>query len=288
MPSALKPLLTTLEGEFEYDAELTLPMRTLPSEPQWPSLRLRSNLAGTEVSLPSPFGKPADDGRAMDINLQFRPEGPTVDLRWQDVMQMNLALVQGIPQSGLIFLGSTSEGMRVRRLNPSAPGVELLGSIQRVDIGEWRELVSHLVTQSMTYSTPSNSGWWNSLQGTAEVSIGELQVFSEIFDALNLSARRLPHAWELTIVSEDIAGKMLYAVTIGEPWQVALDYLHIGEAPPEEEEVESELPAVASTQEESTAPTEELDLEDLPTVEYELPREDPLASLDPRNFPAMD
>src|SRR5690606_19309646 len=67
--------------------------------------------------------------------------------------------------------------------------------------------------------------------------------------------------------------------------QVALDYLHIGEAPPEVEEMEQ---VAAETVAATATPAEELDLEDLPAVEYELPREDPLATLDPRNFPAMD
>lgn len=281
MPAAIKPLLTSMDGEFDYEAELTLPMRISPSAPQWPVLALRSDLVGTQVQLPAPFAKEQEEARGMDIALEFRAEGPRVDLRWRDVMQMNLALAQGIPQSGLIFLGSTADGVRVRRLNPSAPGVELLGSVAHADLGEWRSTLSRMLAQGQLIS-PGGAGWWSALQGTAEISIGSLQVADEVFDTLNLSAQRMPQAWELTILSEDIAGKMLYPVMLGEPWQVALDYLHIGEPPTEETEL---APGDAVAVTEAAA---ELDLEDLPVVEYELPREDPLASLDPRNFPAMD
>lgn len=271
LPAAIKPLLTRLDGDFAYDATLTLPMRTSSAAPQWPVLALRSELQGAEVQLPAPFGKAADVPRPMAIDLQFRPAGPVIDMRWRDVMQMNLVMNQGRPESGLIFLGSTADGVRVRRLNPSAPGVELLGTLQRVDYAEWQETIAQLLTANLATASSGSTSWWSSLQGTAGVSVGELLIADEQFEAVNLSARRLPQAWEITAVSEDVQGTMLYPVATGQPWQVALDYLHLGEPAPE--------PQPAAT---------ELDLEDLPTVEYELPREDPLATLDPRNFPTLD
>lgn len=313
LPAAIKPLLTRVEGEFAYEANLSLPMRTSASEPQWPTLTLRSDMAGAQVNLPLPFAKDTDAVREMDIALEFRPAGPAIDLRWQDVMQMNMVLAQGVPQSGLIFLGSTADGVRVRRLNPSAPGIELLGSLQRVNFVEWRDTVAALLAENQSMSSAGGSGWWSSLQGSGGISIGELVIADEQFEQLDLSARRLPEGWELTAVSEDVSGTLMFPIARDEPWQVALEYLHLGEPAPEPEPLPEQTTAevtpdavagpfedqsaetvnvladgsVADSEQSGAGAAGELDLEDLPAVEYELPREDPLAALDPRRFPAL-
>lgn len=276
-PSAVKPLLSQLEGEIAYQAELILPMAAAEGAARsFPRLQLRSELNDVSVMLPAPFSKPLGQSRQLALDLEFRPGGPVIDLRWQDVMQMNMVLADGLPQSGLIFLGPTVEGLRVRRLNPSAPGIEVTGALQTLNYAEWQRSLAAMFASRAGLASGS-PGWLSQLQGTAELSVNELVVASERFEQLNLSLRRQPDAWELGVLGEDVSGHIVYPLDVALPWQVNLDYLHLGEAPPEAAE---ELALLE-------APADELDLEDLPVVEYELPREDPLASLDPRNFPPM-
>ncbi|MDO9521400.1 MAG: YhdP family protein [Pseudohongiella sp.] len=315
-PAAVKPLLSQFEGELSYQAELQFPAGetatgggAVGSTARYPGLRVRSNLETVAVSLPEPFNKPADQARAMDLRLEFRPAGPVIDLQWQDLVQMNMMLVDGLPQSGLIFLGATSEGLRVRRLNPAAPGVEVLGSLPKVDYAEWQRSFSEMfTTEPATGAVASRSmNWLSQLQGSAELSVGELAVAGENFDQLNLSLRRIPDAWELGLLGDDISGRVVYALADGEPWRIDLDYLHLGEAPEPETITETVVASLVETlgdplagsRDEATVEepdaaaaglevdVSEFDLEDLPAVEYELPREDPLVALDPRNFPSM-
>lgn len=295
LPASVKPLLTQFEGEFAYEAELQVPSGGGAAN-RYPRLHLRSELTNVAVSLPEPFTKTADQPRAMDLQLEFRPEGPVIDLLWQDLMQLNLVVANGMPQSGLIFLGSTNDGLRVRRLNSSAPGVEVLGAVPRVDYAAWQRTFSEMFTSGVAIGAATNGSlsWLSQLQGSAELSVGELVVAGENFEQLNASLHRARNGWQLGLVGEDISGSIVYPLDSTEPWQIDLDYLHLGEAPEPELVAETEVsPAPEATDGLQTDATglvgeaSEFDLEDFPTVEYELPREDPLAALDPRNFPAM-
>lgn len=289
-PAAIKPLLTQFDGEFLYNAELVLPSG-ISAGAQYPRLHLQSDLANVAVSLPAPFAKAAEQTRAMDLQLEFRPDGPVVDLVWQDLLQMNLMVAGDLPQSGLIYLGPTTDGLRVRRLNPSAPGVEVLGALPRVDYAEWQQTFSQMFTSGAGISAASSGAmsWISQLQGSAELSVGELVVAGENFEQLNASLHRAPDGWQLTLAGDDISGSIVYPLDSAAPWQIDLDYLHLGEAPePEPEPVpEPAIDPLALASAEPTASATEFNLEDFPTVEYELPREDPLAALDPRSFPAM-
>ena len=293
-PSAIKPLLSQFAGEFDYEASLQLPagQSNTSSTTRYPQLRLRSDLNSVAVLLPAPFAKETNESRTADLLLEFRPAGPVVDLRWQDLMQMNLVVEDGLPVSGLIFLGSTAEGLRVRRLNPAAPGVEVLGSLPVLDYAQWQQSFSQMFTAGAAAGAATSGpvSALSQVRGSAELSIGELIVADENFTALNVSLQRLPEAWELGVLGTDVAGTVVYPLDGNSQWQINLDYLHLGEAPVELPDDPAAVTETAGTDLAADAVAEsagELDLEDLPAVEYELPREDPLAALDPRNFPAM-
>jgi uncharacterized protein YhdP len=115
--------------------------------------------------------------------------------------------------------------------------------------------------------------------------LGELTVAGEVFDELTLNVRREDQAFVLAVQSQDVSGTLAYPVNGSAPWQVNLDYLHLGEAPAVPAEDVEEPPVLIA----EAVSEEQLfqDLQDLPSVEFELPREDPLYALDPRTFPSM-
>ena len=307
-PSAIKPLLTRFEGEFAYQAELELPSGESATT-RYPALNLRSEMTDAVVNLPAPFTKSTGQSRTMDLNLEFRADGPVVGLQWQDLLQMNLVIADGLPQSGLIFLGPTSDGLRVRRLDPSAPGVEILGVLPTVNYAEWQQAISEMFLSDAAAGAVGSgaANWISQLQGSAELTVAELLISSEKFEQLNASLHRAPEGWQLGLSGEDISGSILYPLDNTVPWQIDLEYLHLGEAPqppPVDDAASATETGVLAAEQAATGDTitadgqtdtiaaasgnaAELDLEDLPTVEYELPREDPLAALDPRSFPAM-
>ncbi|MDP3517981.1 MAG: YhdP family protein [Pseudohongiella sp.] len=300
LPAAVRPLLSQFEGKLAYQAGIKLPLisGSLPSN-KFPSLSIKTDMAGVESRLPAPFSKSAEQVSALTIDLDFKPAGPALDLRWQDVTQVNLEFAEGLPANGLIYLGPVGDGLRVRRLNPSAGGIELLGTVAHIDYSQWQQTLVDMFPQTSVTNplAPGNSGrnldWLSAIQGTAELAVGQLTVAGEAFDQLNLSLRRDLDAWVLAVQGEDVRGTLAYPLAGNSPWQVNLDYLHLGEAPPE---VPIEEPLVEPPQidtlvagaEDLTSGEQALqDLEDLPSVEFELPREDPLRALDPRTFPSM-
>ncbi len=288
IPAAVLPVLSQFEGTLAYQAGISVPaMSATTARTRNPTLSITTEMAGVESKLPLPFSKPADQLSQLDITLEFKPQGRALDLRWQNVTQMNLEFAQDMPASGLIYLGATAEGLRVRSINPSASGIQVLGSVASADYGEWQRTLTAMFPPdpARQESGAARSGWLSDVQGTAELALGELTVAGEVFDELTLNLRREDQALVLAVQSQDVSGTLAYPVNGSAPWQVNLDYLHLGEAP-EVPIVDVEEPPVLIAE---AVPEEQLlqDLQDLPSVEFELPREDPLDALDPRTFPPM-
>lgn len=287
LPSAVLPVLSQFSGNLEYQAGISIPMlAAATAQRRYPTLRIITDMAGVESALPAPFSKQADQLSSLSIDLEFRPQGSALDLRWKDVTQMNLEFAEGLPASGFIFLGETADGLRVRRVNPPSQGIQLLGNVANADYGQWQQTVDTMFppVATQTASGVGRADWLAGLQGTAELSVGQLTVANEAFDQLTLNLSRDDQVWLLALQSEDVSGTLAYPINGSAPWQVNLDYLHLGEVP-ETPEVE-----VGLIPELIAAPTLEHELqnfEDLPSVEFELPREDPLRELDPRSFPPM-
>jgi uncharacterized protein YhdP len=288
LPAAVLPVLSQFEGKLAYQAGINVPAMSADSpRTRNPTLSITTEMAGVESKLPAPFSKPADQLSQLDITLEFKPQGSALDMRWQDVTQMNLEFGQDLPASGLIYLGATAEGLRVRSINPAASGIQVLGSVASADYGEWQRTLAAMYPPDPARqgSGAARSGWLSDIQGTAELALGELTVAGEVFDELTLNLRREDQAFVLAVQSQDVSGTLAYPVNGSAPWQVNLDYLHLGEAPAVPAEDVEEPPVLIA----EAVSEEQLfqDLQDLPSVEFELPREDPLQALDPRTFPPM-
>ena len=288
LPAAVLPVLSQFEGKLAYQAGINVPAMSADSpRTRNPTLSITTEMAGVESKLPAPFSKPADQLSQLDITLEFKPQGSALDMRWQDVTQMNLEFGQDLPASGLIYLGATAEGLRVRSINPAASGIQVLGSVASADYGEWQRTLAAMypADPARQGSGAARSGWLSDIQGTAELALGELTVAGEVFDELTLNVRREDQAFVLAVQSQDVSGTLAYPVNGSAPWQVNLDYLHLGEAPAVPAEDVEEPPVLIA----EAVSEEQLfqDLQDLPSVEFELPREDPLQALDPRTFPPM-
>ncbi|TFH74762.1 TIGR02099 family protein [Gammaproteobacteria bacterium LSUCC0112] len=296
LPSAVLPVLSQFEGRLEYQAGISVPILSSASPAsRYPSLMITTDLSGVESALPAPFMKPAEQASPMSIDLTFKPAGPALDLRWQDITQMNLEFADGLPTNGLIYLGPAGDGLRVRRINPAATGVELLGTVAHIDYAAWQQTLAVMfpptavMTSALASGGRRNLDWISAIQGTAELAVGQLTVAGEVFDQLNLSLRRDVDAWVMAVQGEDVRGTLAWPLAGNAPWQVNLDYLHLGEIPddvPVEEPAQTDT-VVAVAEDVASGDQTLQDLEDLPSVEFELPREDPLRALDPRTFPSM-
>lgn len=283
MPALVSSVLGEAQGSSAYRAEVQLPVDGDTSSGNavlHPRLRITSDLQGIAFDLPAPFAKAADDTRALALALDFIPLAPALSLSLQDVMQMNLTLRDDSIYNGLVYFGGTADGLRVRRLNESAPGVSVLGTIPTLDFQRWSDTLARLA-QNGNNGPALAAGFDPGFNGTAELTIERLTVYDEVFEQVSAQLAQLNDAWTLTVDSESVAGTIRLPNSAAEPWRVNLDYLHLdrsigGASALVAEETDAAEPADTQM---------ELDLQELPTVEYILPRNDPLADLDPRGFP---
>lgn len=268
LPALLQPVLTRAEGEFAYDAALLLG--------EVPILTVTSGLLGVELDYPAPFAKSAGSALPLSVELAFDSESTGLKATVDKRLQMDLAVNANTnAYSGLVYLGTPGDGMRVRRLNPSAPGVEVLGSVDQIDLELWADVVSDI--QARAPGSALIAGM-ESLTGTAGVSVGRLLAFDEQFDNVNVTVQKSTSNWTIGLLSESVSGELEIPLQSDQPWRMDLDHLHLDVSL-------SEDAGLAAPDTDPTLEEVLLDLQDLPTVEYELPREDPLAGLDPRTFP---
>ncbi|MEX0738737.1 MAG: YhdP family protein [Pseudohongiella sp.] len=293
MPALVSGLLAEAEGESAYTAEVRLPIygdSGISNGLLHPRLRINSDLDGVAFSLPAPFAKAEDETRSFTMTLDFIPLAPSLGIALQDVVQMNLSLRDSNVYNGLIYFGATDDGLRVRRLNESAPGVSVLGTIPEINVDSWTDAIARL-TDNSDSNRAAGAGFDPGFTGSAELMIGRLAVFDETFENVSVQLAEENDIWTLGLTSDSIAGMVRPPSGDGEPWDISLDHLHLSRSI--DGEVEDEV-AVAEQPDIDVADTEaetgtvtELDLQELPTVEFILPRTDPLANLDPRQFPNL-
>lgn len=290
LPQFAALLLTQTEGSTQYTAELNLPAYGQYSNDQplsasnraAPILTIRSDMGGVALNYPAPFNKMSDETSALDIQLEFLPSATAMSMQLAEKLQMNLRFDDAGVQSGLVYLGPSADGLRVRRLNATAPGIEVVGQIAELDYNAWSEVISRVfVSSSETepFSTQSLTG----IQGSIEVQLGRLNVFDETFEQLDVRLGKNQDLWTLTVAGDAVAGSLAFPAEQGQPLMVDLDHLHLSRSISQDPEQTLEE-AMAG---EDTHVEVILDLQELPPVEYMMPRSDPLAGLDPRNFPDM-
>lgn len=285
MPALVASLLQEAQGSAAYRAEVQLPVygdSDISNGLLHPRLQINSDLQGIAFGLPAPLAKTADDNRAFAMTLDFIPLAPAFSMSLQDVMQMNLTLRDDSVYNGLVYFGGTADGLRVRRLNDSAPGVSVLGTIPELDFQSWSQAIGRLALNGAGASA-SGAGFDPGVSGSAELMIERLTVFDEVFEQVSAQLGQQDDVWVLDLSSDAIAGSVRLPAAVAEPWDVALEYLHLSRS------IDGATEAELAAQEQDgagLAETEvELDLQELPTVEYMLPRNDPLEDLDPREFP---
>jgi uncharacterized protein YhdP len=119
--------------------------------------------------------------------------------------------------------------------------------------------------------------------GSAELMIERVDLFDEILEQVSVQLAQENAIWILGLNSDAVAGAVRFPTRADEPWDVNLNHLHLSRS------IAGATDTGTDAQDQSDfefADTEvELDLQELPTVEYNLPRSDPMDNLDPRDFP---
>ncbi|VVN55264.1 hypothetical protein PS687_01887 [Pseudomonas fluorescens] len=132
---------------------------------------------------------------------------------------------------------------------PAAKGLRIRGVLSELDIDPWKKLVNQ-------YAGNDPGGSAKQLLSGADFKIGKLTGLGTQFDQVSLQLDRKPAAWGMQFDSQQAKGSVNLPDAKGAPIAVNLQYV--------------KLPAVD------------------PTVQADENAPDPLASIDPKDIPALD
>lgn len=275
-------MLNHANGKMDYVAllEISQPAESA-SQGQVPlatrRLTIDSNLQGVDLLYPAPFKKTSSDGMPMHLTVDFQDTREDLRVSLGDIASVNIGLQEGQIRSGLVFLGKQSEGVSVRRLNANAPGLDVLGTLQRFDYEEWMKAISATGPSTGT-SSNSSAGNFSSLRtaiNAVDVTIADAYAFGQNAKDLNVQISSEPEYWKLSLAGASVSGEVQVPYASDEPLDVNFSRL-VFPAPEQES-----LPEYGF----------DLSLIGPPPAQdpywLEQERVDILANVDPRSFPKM-
>jgi len=223
-----------------------------------------------------PFKKLAGTSMPMHMTIDFLEAREDLRVTLGNIASVNMGLSDGQIRSGLVFLGKQNEGVSVRRLNANAPGLDVLGALQRFDYEEW---MSALRDTASVGSVDSGAGNFSSLRNAinaVDVTIADAYAFGQNAKDLNVQIASEAQYWRLSLASATAEGEVHVPYASEEPLEVNFNHLVF----PAAEELDDSVIKF------------DLALVGPPSAEdgywLEKDRVDIFADVDPRDFPYMN
>ncbi len=183
---------------------------------------VRSDLKGVTSEMPRPFGKTAAEPAPLRMDIGFTHEG-VIDVsgRLRRDLGWVLRVVSGAG-GWQVDRGSLQFGSGVAQL-PDAPGITLAGELPHLRLTDWLALARG--EQDGTVGSalaPFRSADW---------TVGELDLFGEVFHHTRVQARRAPGVWQVDLTGADLKGSVTVPEDFNrlEPWQLQMQRLWLAE-----------------------------------------------------------
>jgi uncharacterized protein (TIGR02099 family) len=157
---SLRWLQPYLDGNSEWSLQLNVPAESTGQKLQ--TLRVRSDLAGTALSLPAPLRKQARERLPLDLTVQLPVEDGAIDLRLGSLLRLRGTLPAGGSFTGVAAFGDAPE------TPPPAQGIVAVGQMPVLDAAGWAAF------------SMSGSGDGPGLQ-RADLYVGELDLLDRAF-----------------------------------------------------------------------------------------------------------
>ncbi len=265
-------LLSRMQGEMDYVARLDIVQPAADADPATAAaarrrLSIESALQGVELGYPAPFAKPAAQAMDFRLGVDFLDGRQQIQAGLADLVSLTLGVDQGRVRDGLVYLGAQDLSLNVRRLNASAPGIDVVGSLPQLQLEEWTAALAGDAGGSANPTAGFST--LRDVLNLADVTIGSLQAFGQTVPDLNVQVSPRDRAWHLALRSDMVAGEISLPYSRSLPLDVKLQHLRLP-APPAPEPPELD-PALAGF----VGPPEPPE------------RVDALAGVDPRRFVAM-
>lgn len=228
------PLHKFVDGEFEYDAQLSLG----GGDSQ---LRIRTDFAGMSSTLPVPFAKTQDQLLSTDMRL-FLSDSP-LRLRMQVGAEAKAALVvhDNGPLTGTVSFGGMQSPVYAE------DSIRLVGEMALFEFEPWLDCIDALSSDN-SFALSSASGSSTASRMPAVYAQGLLLKKAKAFDNefSNLVAAVASHegAWTFAVNGEEISGRATYDSSRSLALDVSLDHLYLHTETDELGLLESENEAV--------------------------------------------
>ena len=153
------------------------------------------------------------------MDIAFPADG-VIDIIADSQRDVNLAVrLQSLDDSWEIERGAVHAGSTPALL-PGQPGLEISGRIEQLRFDDW------LAVQN----TETEKRWSDTFR-EADLDIGALSIFGQIFHDVEVAARRAETQWRFSVDSENVAGTVRVPINVtgGEPVILEMERLRLEE-----------------------------------------------------------
>lgn len=183
-------------------------------------LDVKSDMQGLAIDLPAPFGKTAEQIRALNVNVSLAKK-QVIRIGYDTTLNLALALRQGQLQAGQIFIGNTPAFV------PSESGIEIAGHLNDVNVEEWQAAIGRIM-QAMPPKTAQpvdTAGPVDSPLRHIDVSVDRIRYQKYEVENTHFLIDENNANWKITADSPLVKGTIQFPNS--GPVTLDLDYLHL-------------------------------------------------------------
>lgn len=178
-------------GESDWNLQLSVP-RADPGRiaPAHPGLRVRSDLAGTAITLPAPLRKAADEQLPLDLHVGLPLDESGVRLRLGNLLQVEGRFDASSGFSGQAIFGTAHEPGR------PAAGLLIAGQVPVLDVAAWLSALG------------DTAGAGKLQLDAADLFVGELNLFGRRFRETGIGLQRDDAKLEISLDGDALRGRV--------------------------------------------------------------------------------
>ncbi|MCP4410459.1 MAG: TIGR02099 family protein [Gammaproteobacteria bacterium] len=218
------PLIHSFDGTSDWLAYVQIPHLKVSEQNRAIILDLWSGMQGTEVDLPRPLFKPADQQQTFKLNARMSIDG-TMPLRVKYGKQLSAALSLR-KSSGRYELMGGEVRFRQGDAVSSNDGFSVLGALPQYSMTAWKAWFK----QTFDGHTQRLVDFDNERKPVVvDLNIDFLEVLGYEFKAVKLKAKRQGQAWQLHVDSPTVKGDLSVPISFDSklPLVMDLDYLNL-------------------------------------------------------------
>lgn len=197
--------LQPMSGRSAYHIEVEIPSAN--NQQATNQLHVHSDLLGTQIKLPAPFGKTADSTKLFYLNLPLDSKSQQANhIRYGE--QLDARFSQDWQRGGIHYASGVANV-------PNQPGYQLNAKFKQLDIAAWQQAINNLQPKGK-----------NHLPWQANIQADRASHQSLSFDKFNAKLNRSGNRIKGKLNSQQIAGNFTYQTKPQALLDIQLEYAH--------------------------------------------------------------